>query len=217
MSIRLTPDRLTEASQRDGFVGIPQPIVDAIRKVEEAREQYALHAWKPRTTREQRDALQGEKVAARTALSNAILAYLVGDDTATRSNVLDVAADLQWLDREAERLDIAERRYLEDTEESGATMYAEDCAKLSARCRRIAAALRAGMNDSGLVDLIEKRELLVQPQCNGGWVIGESVPTGGGDYSEVELARTRSDLRTTLTAVIRRTWSETTAAIGSAP
>lgn len=43
--------------------------------------------------------------------------------------------------------------------------------------------------------LIEKNRWAVSPQCNGGWVIDDSMPTPGGDDGDIiEIARTRGSL-----------------------
>lgn len=41
---------------------------------------------------------------------------------------------------------------------------------------------------------IERDGWCVAPQVGGGWVISTASPTGGGDYDEIELARTRESL-----------------------
>lgn len=54
----------------------------ALGDVEEAREAYALKAWKPSTTREERDALQAAKERARKAVWSAFERALAARPTA---------------------------------------------------------------------------------------------------------------------------------------
>ena len=63
-------DRYMASAERDGFVGLSRELIDAIRAVERAAGQYDYHAAKVTTTREQRNALQAERIEARRALSH---------------------------------------------------------------------------------------------------------------------------------------------------